>query len=95
MTNQKSVIIINTWKFPVSLYYYSRFLLALSDNIKIIDLTDDVIGHGVKKDIKTFLHSFANINIIYKLNNINRLWDKIIHGFPLMFFRRLVSVLSP
>jgi len=82
MTNQKSVIIINTWKFPVSLYYYSRFLLALSDNIKIIDLTDDVIGHGVKKDIKTFLHSFANINIIYKLNNINCSVEQI-SRFPL------------
>lgn len=71
MTDQKSIILINTWKFPVSLYFYSRFLLALSDNIKIIDLTDDVIGHGVRKDVKTFLHSFTNINIIYKLNNIN------------------------
>ena len=76
--------------------------------MKEINIPDNI--DLLKKNVETFsteekfdyvIHLAARPSpedyINHPINTIlsNWLWDKIIHGFPLMFFRRLVSVLSP
>jgi len=69
LMSNRQIILVNTWKPPVSLYIYSRLLLLISENIKVLDLTDDIIRRGFKKNLKNFLLTFTGINTLYKLEN--------------------------
>ena len=71
----RQIILVNTWKWPVSLYMYSRLLCTISKNIKVLDLTDEIIGNGVIKNIKSFLLTYTGINILHRLEDT----DDIIH----------------
>ena len=64
----RQIILVNTWKSPVSLYMYSRLLCNVSKNIKVLDLTDEIIGKGVI-NLKSLLLTYTGINILHRLKN--------------------------
>ena len=67
----KRITLINTWKPHVSLYIYSRLLSSVSSDIAILDLTEEITGKGVIKDLKSFILTFTGINLFYKIKNEN------------------------
>lgn len=46
-------------------------LSSISQDIKIIDLTAELIGKGLIRNLKSFLLTYTGINIIYKIINKN------------------------